>query len=170
MLRNVNQVASCADHLSLQWSLLSAGLVPSKLGPTIIQVLARLLIIGFVQVFADCKFTNFYSIMIAAWSLADIIRYSYYLLNMPMMFAHPPFIALWLRYTSFYPLYPMGVLGEIGILATALPGARALTGTAGVILIAVLMLMYAPLFPLMFRHMVQQRAKNLYPSEQSNSS
>ena len=48
--------------------------------------------------------------MLFAWSLADIVRYSYFV----VMLAAPsvPGWLKWLRYSLFFVLYPVGIGGE----------------------------------------------------------
>ena len=56
--------------------------------------------------------------MLFAWTLTEIIRYSYYTLN--LMNTNVGIIT-WLRYTLFIVLYPIGVTGELLCYYFALP-------------------------------------------------
>lgn len=59
---------------------------------------------------------------VAAWGITEVIRYSYYALN--TLNGKAPYVLLWLRYTLFYILYPLGVGSEIGLIITSLPWIR----------------------------------------------
>lgn len=48
--------------------------------------------------------------MLLAWSITEIIRYSYFMLN---LIGSVPGYLTWLRYNSFYVLYPVGVTSEM---------------------------------------------------------
>lgn len=69
----------------------------------------------------------------------------------------PEFLTM-LRYTMFFFLYPLGLLGELGILYAA---TGALHNLVGKVIIGALMLMYILGFPVMYGHMIKQRKKVL---------
>lgn len=46
---------------------------------------------------------------VIAWSLAEVIRFSYYLMKTNATLK-------WLRYTAFVVLYPFGIVGEIRLV------------------------------------------------------
>ena len=52
------------------------------------------------------------NMMLAAWMITEVIRYSCYLSNLLGAKIH---ILTWLRYTLFIVLYPIGVSGELGV-------------------------------------------------------
>lgn len=56
--------------------------------------------------------------MLFAWSLTETIRYLFYALS---IFGRPPHALLWLRYTTFLPLYPLGAASEAFISFFTLP-------------------------------------------------
>jgi very-long-chain (3R)-3-hydroxyacyl-CoA dehydratase len=140
-------------------------LVPAKLTPTCIQVLVRLFIVGVISIFPSAQTSVFYSIMATAWAIADIIRYSTYLLESPIVNGKAPFALVWLRYTLFYILYPIGVAGELGILSASIPDVALFAGRAGVLAVAILMILYIPVFPIMYLHMIKLRSKVLGKEE-----
>ena len=47
--------------------------------------------------------------MVLAWCLVEIVRYPYYFFQ---LLGRVPYALLWLRYTLFYVLYPIGVASE----------------------------------------------------------
>jgi very-long-chain (3R)-3-hydroxyacyl-CoA dehydratase len=57
--------------------------------------------------------------MIFAWALVVIVRYLFLGLN---VIGVAPYPLIWLRYSLFYVLYPIGVYGEMKVLYDALPG------------------------------------------------
>eukprot|EP00913_Durusdinium_trenchii_P020344 g19112.t1 len=69
--------------------------------------------VGAVQIVAAAA-TLFY----VAWSITEVVRYSYYALNTAGVQLSP---LTWLRYSTFLLLYPAGVTGELGTVYTALP-------------------------------------------------
>jgi len=106
------------QHLMLMEVLHSLLRVsPSPLVPTVMQVCSRVLVVwGALELEPN---TPWSASLILAWSLAEIIRYSNYLLPM-LGFGVPKFLT-WLRYSAFIVLYPIGVFSEIMCLVAALP-------------------------------------------------
>lgn len=107
---------------------------------------------------------------VLAWSITEIIRYAYYALN--LVNAVPHFL-IWLRYTTFIVLYPIGVTGEL----LCLYAAQNEVGETGLWtlempnsfnfifhyqhLLVVVMALYIPFFPQLYMHMFAQRRKIL---------
>ena len=56
--------------------------------------------------------------MILAWSLTESIRYPFYALS---LLNHKPYTLLYLRYTTFYILYPLGAFSEAYLNYLTLP-------------------------------------------------
>lgn len=90
----------------------AAGLVRSSLFTTVIQVFSRLLLVwGVVNAYPQATSPSpFYSSMLVAWSFTEIVRYSYFVLNLR---GEVPGFMTWLRYNAFYPLYPIGIGSEL---------------------------------------------------------
>lgn len=82
------------------------------------QVSSRLLLVwGVVDNYP--KATSplpFYSSMLLAWSITEIIRYSYFMLN---LIGSVPAFLTWLRYNTFYVLYPIGITSEMLLIFNA---------------------------------------------------
>lgn len=93
------------------------GFVPGSIIMTAIQVFSRLFIVWvplfFVPIAAHPVGVAGFWFISFAWTLTELIRYPFYALN---LFNACPCILTWLRYTLFLILYPMGVLGEMGIV------------------------------------------------------
>ncbi|TRY62800.1 hypothetical protein TCAL_00871 [Tigriopus californicus] len=106
-----------------------------------------------------------------AWVITEIIRYAYYAGN---LLGWTPYAVVWLRYTLFIGLYPLGVTGELwcsyvslariqrqGLYTVSLPNAWNVTFNYYVVLILI-MFSYIPIFPQLYLHMFRQRKKVLY--------
>ncbi|KAL8628896.1 hypothetical protein Q9189_005389 [Teloschistes chrysophthalmus] len=87
------------------------GLVRSPLPTTFLQVASRLLLVwAVVDRFPSVTTsTPFYSSMLLAWSATEVVRYSYFVLNLR---GSVPGFMTWLRYNMFYVLYPVGITSE----------------------------------------------------------
>lgn len=57
-------------------------------------------------------------VLFMAWAISEVIRYPWYATS---LLGGAPHALTWLRYTAFYALYPVGVVAEMWIIATALP-------------------------------------------------
>ncbi|CAG5095319.1 Oidioi.mRNA.OKI2018_I69.XSR.g14132.t1.cds [Oikopleura dioica] len=113
-----------------------------------------------------------YVLILAAWTVTEVIRYTYYAFNQLNM---TPFILTYLRYTLFIVLYPMGVTGELICITKALPVVHSsklyswgLPNTWNLsfdyyyVLIGIIPL-YVIYFPQLYSHMFRQRKKVLSP-------
>ena len=98
----------CLSCMKLRLS----GLVRSPLPTTMMQVSSRLLLIWAVvdRFPAVTSPSAFYSSMLLAWSVTEVIRYSYFVWN--LQGGGVPSSLVWLRYNTFYVLYPVGILSE----------------------------------------------------------
>lgn len=54
--------------------------------------------------------------MLLAWSITEIIRYSYFVTNLR---GGVPSFLTWLRYNTFYVLYPVGIASEMLLIFKA---------------------------------------------------
>lgn len=59
-----------------------------------------------------------YASMVLAWSVTEVIRYVYYALS---LVGSEPYPLLWIRYTTFYVLYPIGASSEAFLNYSTLP-------------------------------------------------
>ena len=119
---------------------------------TVIQVCGRLQVLGFMYWWqvqpswgTDC--------MILAWASVEIVRYLYLALN---VLGLAPHCLVWLRYSMFYLLYPLGVVGEMKVLYDTLPlmeGSQFLS----VYLRGLLLVVYLPALAFQYSHMMKQR-------------
>ena len=100
--------------LSRWWieGLRPVGIVRSPIFTTLMQVSSRLLLVwGVVDNYPTATSPSpFYSSMLLAWSITEIIRYSYFMFN---LIGNVPGYLTWLRYNTFYVLYPVGIISEM---------------------------------------------------------
>ena len=111
-------------HLILEYCQYSAileiihsllRLVRSSIFATSIQILGRIAIVAILQYFKS-SISIGYLLLSFAWSLIEIIRYSYYILcliKIEYKSLNIPYIHIWCRYSFFIILYPIGVSGEM---------------------------------------------------------
>lgn len=87
------------------------GLVRSPLPTTIIQVSSRLILVwGIIERFPHTHSSPVYTTMILAWALTEVPRYAYYALSLAG--CGVPTWLTWIRYSTFYVLYPIGAGSE----------------------------------------------------------
>jgi very-long-chain (3R)-3-hydroxyacyl-CoA dehydratase len=88
------------------------------------QVASRLLLVWpIVNVFPHLATSPAYSSMLLAWSVTEVIRYSYFVLSLS---GYQPAFITWLRYNTFYVLYPLGISSECWMIYSAIEPAREL--------------------------------------------
>ncbi|XP_047358504.1 very-long-chain (3R)-3-hydroxyacyl-CoA dehydratase hpo-8 [Vespa velutina] len=106
-----------------------------------------------------------------SWCIAEITRYSYYFMN---LIGYIPYFLMWLRYSLFMVLYPIGISGEIlciykvivhsmsnpKLWSYILPNQWNFTFSFLYMLIMVLII-YIPGSPMLYKHMFLQRQKML---------
>jgi len=95
------------------------GLVRSPLFTTAMQVWSRYFLVwGVANVFPTAQTSPFYASMVLSWSITEVIRYTHYALNLLNL---ESYVLLWLRYTTFYLLYPTGAGSEAFVMLASLP-------------------------------------------------
>jgi len=149
----------------------ATGIVPSNVVLTTFQVLSRVMLVCGVLLAAPVSiFSPGLPLALFAWSVTEIIRYGFYGLN---LLNAVPSVLVWLRYTTFIALYPIGVTGELLCLYWAqryagtqtvwsieMPNTYNVTFSYYYFLWTV-MLLYIPLFPQLYLHMFALRKKVL---------
>lgn len=58
--------------------------------------------------------------MVLSWSITEVIRYTHFAIT---LLGYEPYILLYLRYTTFYLLYPTGASSEAFCMFATLPAA-----------------------------------------------
>lgn len=150
------------------------------------QVASRLLLTwGIAYNFPQTtKYSPAYSTMLLAWSVTELIRYSYFvfllgssgvprlwtwLRYVPSHFISPTrrcilyivmtrFTECLIRYNTFFVLYPLGVASECWLVYSAIPPASKIDERYGYALWGILAT-YIPGFYTLFTHMLKQRSK-----------
>jgi len=149
------------------------GMVKAPPSTTIIQVFSRIFLTSVIAYhFPESRENWGFTSMVVSWGLTEVIRYSYYALN---IYKRAPYFLLWLRYTTFLVLYPTGAGSEVILLYKAFPLAKATHmfsiempnslnfGFSFYYALVVLILLYIPGLPKMYGHMITQRKRSLYP-------
>ncbi|EDS35656.1 ptpla domain protein [Culex quinquefasciatus] len=147
-------------------------LVPSNALITLAQVFGRsMVVVAAIDATPTGKLSPGVPLCVFCWSLAETIRYSYYLMHLAL--ARVPRFMTWLRYTMFIPLYPGGFIGELlsvywaqdyigstDMWSVAMPNRYNFTFSF-YYFTWIMALGYLPLFPQMYLHMFGQRRKAL---------
>ncbi|KAG8829236.1 hypothetical protein FRC17_006941 [Serendipita sp. 399] len=110
----------------------ATGIVKSPIQTTAMQVASRLAVVWwFVESQPSARTSTFYSTMLVAWSLSEIIRSEYYMASLLKLV--PPkahsnrYVAFsvelltYIRYSAFYILYPLGSGSEYALLLKGFP-------------------------------------------------
>lgn len=153
--------------------------VPSNPFQTFTQIFSRLMLVwGVLYPVPEARDSLGVPLLLIAWCIAEITRYSYYALN---IYNLVPFICTWARYTLFIVLYPMGVTGELlttyaslkyirnrKLLTLELPNPLNISFYYDIALI-IFMLSYFHFFPQLYLYMLRTRRKVLGPSQCSKS-
>jgi len=146
-------------------------IVPSNPVITLQQIASRVVVVCGVLMATDAaRLTIGFPLVLFAWSVTEIIRYANYTLN---LIDAVPYFLVWLRYSTFIILYPMGVTGELlclyaaqrevkenGLWSISMPNRANVIFNYSYFLLTAMSL-YLPLFPQMYLHMVSQRKKVL---------
>lgn len=124
LIQQALMVSQTAAALEILHALLK--LVRSPVFTTFVQVMSRLIVLwGAVEIGSKPVTTGwFFTQMVTAWGLSEIIRYSFYFFGLINKDAIPKALT-WLRYSAFMVLYPLGITGEIAALIKALPDIQA---------------------------------------------
>lgn len=94
----------------------------APIATTAMQVASRLLLVWpVVNNFPFLAKSPAYSSMLLAWSVTEVIRYSYFVFNLS---GYSPRIITWLRYNAFFVLYPLGISSECWLIWEAIEPAR----------------------------------------------
>uniref|UniRef100_A0A224XWW1 Very-long-chain (3R)-3-hydroxyacyl-CoA dehydratase n=1 Tax=Panstrongylus lignarius TaxID=156445 RepID=A0A224XWW1_9HEMI len=156
------------------------GFVKSNLGVTFVQVMSRVILVcGALWATPTAPLSYGLPLLLIAWSITEVIRYSFYALN---IIGAVPYFLIWCRYTFFYALYPMGVTGELLCLFAAqsfvgqskmwtieFPNCLNFTFSYRYLLLGI-MATYPFLLPHLYMYMINQRKKIIVnPQEKKHS-
>jgi len=154
------------------------GIVRSNVVLTTIQVFSRVFIVwGILIQVEESRDCIGFAMLLTAWTITEIIRYSYYTFG---LFDSVPYLLMWLRYTLFIFLYPLGVTGEILAIYTSLEPVRkgeifyyTMPNSLNFVfnyyyVLCSTSILYFTNFPSLYCHMFLQRKKNLGLSNKGN--
>ena len=120
---------------------------------------------GFVVPLQQTNVAVFY--MYLAWAISEVIRYPFYAFSTLKMDFFP---IVYLRYTTFIVLYPIGVMSELSVLYQAFPIATAdprywmFGGYIKFIMLPYMIYAYGVAFPQIFRYLLKTRKQALSPT------
>ncbi|KAL5364040.1 tyrosine phosphatase-like protein [Aspergillus floccosus] len=138
------------------------GITRAPIFTTFTQVFARSVQVwainyGFPGVTAS---SPAYPAMLFAWSVADVVRYSYFVVLL-VAGGSMPALLKWLRYSLFAVLYPIGIGSEWWLMYRAAAVTES-SVVAGVFYFC--LALYAPGAVMMYSYMLKQRRKTLSQS------
>ncbi|KAF5586490.1 gibberellin 20-oxidase [Fusarium subglutinans] len=132
------------------------GVVRASFMTTLMQVASRFLLVwAIVDVFPFLALSPFYSSMLVAWSVTEIIRYSFFVLS---LCGYQPKFLTWLRYNTFFVLYPIGICSECILIWFATEPAGNINELYKWALYAILVI-YVPGSYVLYTHLMSQRRK-----------
>ncbi|KAA8495928.1 Very-long-chain (3R)-3-hydroxyacyl-CoA dehydratase PASTICCINO 2B [Porphyridium purpureum] len=136
------------------------GFVRSPVISTFIQVLSRVYVYWLVaRPFPQMHQSPVFSSMVFAWCLAEIPRYLTYALSLTGTAPQP---LVWVRYSGFMLLYPLGAGSEIVLTYLSLPLQREALPKPWMYVVCILALVcYVPGLPYMYYYMLRQRKKQI---------
>lgn len=156
-LLNVVQVAAFLEvlHAMLKW-------VKTPVFTSLIQISSRVFVLVWINLIPQSEMLSIAGIdgvamVSVAWGITEVVRYSFYFLGLLNQEVYP---IVWMRYSFFLVLYPLGVTGEWFILLSQMAHTDWSINLINVILAGVL-LSYFYYFPQLFGYMLKQRKKKL---------
>jgi very-long-chain (3R)-3-hydroxyacyl-CoA dehydratase len=135
------------------------GFVRSGFVTTLMQVGSRLqLVWGIANRFPETQTNPVYASMVLAWSITEVIRYPFYAFS---LLGFEPYPLLWLRYTTFWILYPLGATSEAILIYSTLPKTSPLDGTwtPDELFRGFCFIIWWPSLYVLYTHMIKQRRK-----------
>ncbi|KAH8119282.1 PTPLA-domain-containing protein [Phellopilus nigrolimitatus] len=95
------------------------GWVRSPVPTTAMQVASRLFLVwGVAERFEAARTSPLYASMVLAWALTEVVRYAFYACS---LLGAEPRALRWLRYSTFFVLYPLGAGSEAFVNYATLP-------------------------------------------------
>ncbi|TKA29194.1 hypothetical protein B0A50_03704 [Salinomyces thailandicus] len=134
------------------------GLVRAPILTTLMQVASRFLLVWIIvpSFPATTSRSTAYSTMLLAWSVTEVIRYTYFAIN--IAYGGVPRNMTYLRYNTFFVLYPLGIVSECWLVWLSIEPAKTWNQAYEWVLKLVLFV-YVPGSYILFTHMMAQRRK-----------
>lgn len=169
-VEKILQICQTAALLEIFHAL--CGLVRSNWLLTAFQVYSRVFLLwGVIWSVPETQHGPAVAMWLSAWTVTEVIRYSFYFFS--LLPGDVPYPLVWMRYTFFIVLYPVGVSGELLSIWRALIQVR-LSQMYSLDLpnpynisfnyyyyLLFIALSYLPVFPQLYLHMFKQRKKVL---------
>ncbi|KAF2138798.1 uncharacterized protein K452DRAFT_328575 [Aplosporella prunicola CBS 121167] len=135
----------------------AVGLVRAPLLTTAMQVASRLLLVWGISYNypQSTRSSPAFAGMLIAWSVTEVIRYSYFVFALRGRVPGP---LAWLRYNTFFILYPLGISCECWLVFRAIEPAQKQNPLIAYALWAILAV-YVPGSYVLFTHMMAQRRR-----------
>jgi very-long-chain (3R)-3-hydroxyacyl-CoA dehydratase len=135
--------------------------VRAPLLTTLMQVASRFLLVwGIAFNFPESTSASpAFTTMLFAWSATEVIRYGYFAYS--LHFGGVPSWLTWLRYNTFFVLYPMGISSECWLVYSAIAPARRHWGQEWAWALWAVLAIYVPGAYVLYTHMMAQRRKVL---------
>lgn len=129
---------------------------------TTMQVGSRFLVVGLLwwmplELVVERGVYSVFLLITIAWSITEIIRAAFYISG---LFGKEIKALLWMRYTFFIVLYPIGVVGEFMVMFSFMKWRWFELDAIGIGLV-IIALLYVVFFPKLYMHMFGQRKKKL---------
>lgn len=133
------------------------GIVRAPVFTTIMQVSSRFLLVWLiVDPFPHLALASpAYTSMLVAWSVTEVIRYTYFVPLLALGWQPTPLT--WLRYNTFFILYPLGITSECILVWLAANGPAADKGDVYKWALYGVLLTYVPGAYTLFTYMMKQR-------------
>lgn len=164
LFNNTNRITTAIQTFALVEVFNSAvGIVRSPLFTTATQVASRLLIVwGICHLLPNSPANGHwcYITLCLSWSVTEIIRYSFYASSLRAP-NQVPYWLTWLRYSTFYVLYPCGVFSETFMIYLSLGEAATVVGTWYSSMLKLILVTYIPGLYMLYTYMIRQRKKVL---------
>ena len=140
---------------------LNLGVVRAPLLTTLMQVASRFLLVwGIAYNFPESTAASpAFTTMLLAWSTTEVIRYGYFAYS--LHFGSVPSWLTWLRYNTFFVLYPMGISSECWLVYSDTGPARKQWGQELEWALYAILAIYVPGAYVLYTHMMAQRRKVL---------
>ena len=98
-----------------------SGVVRSPFLTTFLQVFQRCLVLwGITYPVPAARAQPGFALVALAWSSIEVVRYPFYAWTLASPSTLPRWL-IWLRYSLFLPLYPVGMLAELATIVQAVP-------------------------------------------------
>ena len=157
VLLNICQFAAVLEIIHAAMKIVSSPVVT-----TIKQLGSRFMVVVLIDLLKSEEYINLAGItglhlIMFAWGITEIVRYSFYFSG---LIGKEVKILVFLRYTLFLLLYPMGVTGELLIIYSWM-AKDGFTFSVNDVVFGIIFLSYFVFFPGMFGHMLSQRKKKL---------